>query len=186
MINDLRDQLNQMQSLTSEKSAFMDFEEIMPANELNDYINLQKEIKRLQDDNRFLYNENQSLKDNQKTMSSVASGSAGGSSSTGKTNENLIKELNMLKERLKTDKDKHQQEIISLGNNYNQKLNSIMESHKLEIEKLSGRDDGWKDDGWSTLGIWFRMVSVEWLGLKRLNWSSFFIKTMNLNRSSPK
>jgi hypothetical protein len=109
---------------------------------------LQKEIKRLQDDNRFLLGENQRLQANQRS---------GSAASLDKSTDELAKELSILKERMKTDKDKHQQEIISLSNNYNQKLNSMLDNHRLEVEKLSresakNRDDGWKDDGWSTLG----------------------------------
>ncbi len=47
---------------TYQKSALMeDFEEISPQNEFSDYINLQKEIKRLNEENRFFMSENKQL-----------------------------------------------------------------------------------------------------------------------------
>ncbi len=47
---------------TYQKSALMeDFEEISPQNEFSEYINLQKEIKRLNEENRFLVGENRQL-----------------------------------------------------------------------------------------------------------------------------
>ena len=72
VISDLRKQLNLMQHSKSElietsssynqKSAFMEeFEELMPSSELNDYINLQKEIKRLNEENFHLSTENKEL-----------------------------------------------------------------------------------------------------------------------------
>ena len=71
MINDLRKQLNSMQNAKNElidtgsnyqKSAFMEeFEELMPSNELSDYINLQKEIKRLKEENFHVASENKEL-----------------------------------------------------------------------------------------------------------------------------
>ena len=45
-----------------QKSAFMEeFEEVLPSSELSDYINLQKEIKRLSEENFHLSTENKEL-----------------------------------------------------------------------------------------------------------------------------
>lgn len=70
---ELRKQLNTAQTNSSktnlidtntsyQKSAFMEeFEEVMPSSELGDYINLQKEIKRLNEENFHLSSENKEL-----------------------------------------------------------------------------------------------------------------------------
>jgi regulator of replication initiation timing len=70
---DLRRQLNSVQvsnksgdlidtNTVYQKSAFMEeFEEVMPSSELGDYINLQKEIKRLNEENFHLSSENKEL-----------------------------------------------------------------------------------------------------------------------------
>jgi hypothetical protein len=70
---DLRRQLNSVQvssksadlsdtNTVYQKSAFMEeFEEVMPSSELGDYINLQKEIKRLNEENSHLSSENKEL-----------------------------------------------------------------------------------------------------------------------------
>jgi len=70
---ELRKQLNSAQinsnknnlidtNTSYQKSAFMEeFEEVMPSSELGDYINLQKEIKRLNEENFHLSSENKEL-----------------------------------------------------------------------------------------------------------------------------
>ena len=50
------------------------------------------------------------------------------------TIENLKQELFVLKERLNTDKDKHQEEIIAIQNNYASKVDKQLKEKQNEVE----------------------------------------------------
>ena len=119
-----------------------EFEELMPSSDLNDYIHFQKEIKRLNEDNMHLSNENKQLLHKLKKFESNKSddfGSEGYMSEQQKqeyeiTIENLKQELFVLKERLNTDKDRHQEEIIAIQNNYASKVDKQLKEKQNEVE----------------------------------------------------
>jgi flagellar motility protein MotE (MotC chaperone) len=159
VIAELRQQVSNLQRITSDKSPFMDFEEIMPASELSDYIQLQKEIKRLQEDNRHLADENARLlserQDQVNSMRTINLDREIDESPQKERLDKLENEVRTLQNRLKLNKDKHEDEIIALQNNYRDKLNQIYETHNAEIVKLRDEKDellGWKAQEWNNIG----------------------------------
>lgn len=133
----------------------------MPASELSDYIQLQKEIKRLQEDNRHLIDENSKLLNERDQVNSMRTINLDKEIDESPQKERLDKlenEVRMLQNRLKLNKDKHEEEIIALQNNYRDKLNQIYENHNAEIVKLKEEKDelmGWKAQEWNNIGEGF-------------------------------
>ena len=131
----------------------------MPASELSDYIQLQKEIKRLQEDNRHLADENARLlserQDQVNSMRTINLDREIDESPQKERLDKLENEVRTLQNRLKLNKDKHEDEIIALQNNYRDKLNQIYETHNAEIVKLRDEKDellGWKAQEWNNIG----------------------------------
>lgn len=156
-INELRKQVNNLQEIKNnetfdvstnyQKSALMEeFEELMPPSpsELNDFIHLQREMKRLNEDNTHLRSENKQLisklkKFENKKSDLVESTSGSVVSNQQKieyesTIEDLKQEILKLKNRLETDKDNHQQEIIGIQNSYANKTEKQLKEKQNEIE----------------------------------------------------
>ncbi len=154
-INELRKQISNIQDSKNEssfdlalssnyqKSALMEeFEELMPSSDLNDYIHFQKEIKRLNEDNMHLSNENKHLLHKLKKFECNKTEdfeSEGYLSQQQKQEyeiaiENFKHEIFVLKDRLSTDKDKHQEEIIAIQNNYASKVDKQLKEKQNEIE----------------------------------------------------
>ncbi len=92
---------------TYQKSALMeDFEEISPQNEFSDYINLQKEIKRLNEENRFFMSENKQLTSRIKALESrpdTTSNSAEDNEAQRDLNEQRQRELEAMIDELKQE-----------------------------------------------------------------------------------
>lgn len=162
----------------------------MPTSEYSDYINLQKEIKRLSEDNVHLLSENKQLINKLKKYEkkSEAEDDAFGIESSFSIKqleyetqiENLKQEIYSLKARLQTDKDKHQEEIIGIQESYKEKLNSQLNDNQMEMELLRGRiaelenkliesetvavnkiSSNKSDDGWCLNGDELNLETVE-------------------------
>lgn len=131
----------------------------MPSSELNDYIQLQKEIKRLQEDNRHLVEENSRLlseRDQSALMRTINLDKEIDEIPQKENLEKLEKEVKMLNNRLKMNKEKHEEEIIALQNNYRDRLNQVYEAHNAEILKLKEEKEellGWKAQEWNNFGL---------------------------------
>lgn len=114
----------------------------MPQSELSDYINLQKEIKRLKEDNLHLLNENKQLLSKTRLLDMKSESNRSTELNVLKNdNDAMLETLNQqvaaLKSRLQTDKDRHQAEIIAIQDNYKTKLNE----KQVEIEMLQAQLD---------------------------------------------
>jgi predicted RNase H-like nuclease (RuvC/YqgF family) len=75
----------------------------MPSSDLNDYIHLQKEIKRLKEDNTHLMSENRDLLNKVKTLKLTSSGNAAGESSSSAADDDMVhdeKTINELKQEI--------------------------------------------------------------------------------------
>ncbi|RNA04179.1 Thyroid receptor-interacting 11, partial [Brachionus plicatilis] len=118
IIADLRNQLSQMETSNHgyQKSAFMEeYEEVMPSSDLNDFIYLDKELKRLKEDNLHLKNENQELLSKIKLKNKqIEETQAKDNDSLFEEKkieiENLKQEIFGLKKRLEMENDQHQQD----------------------------------------------------------------------------
>jgi hypothetical protein len=113
----------------------------MPQSELSDYINLQKEIKRLREDNLHLLNENKQLLSKARLLEMKNDSNLNNEQLNISRNEydsmvhTLNQQVSSLKSRLETDKDRHQAEIIALQDNYKTRLNE----KQVEVEMIEAQ-----------------------------------------------
>ncbi len=147
---------------------------------LHEFIHFQKEIKRLNEDNQHLMNENRDLIERVKNLESQSNSSSGFSFGDSLNAnqldyenkiEQLTHEINVniklekktdvsfksiknpiilngkgLKLRMQNDRDKHQDEIISIQNSYKQKINSQMEEKMQQLEEFRSRVEQLEND----------------------------------------
>ncbi len=118
------------------------FLEIMPQSELSDYINLQKEIKRLKEDNLHLLNENKQLLSKARLLDMKTESNRSSETNVSRNDydtmmESLNQQVAALKSRLEADKDRHQAEIIAIQDNYKTKLSE----KQVEIRMLQAQLD---------------------------------------------
>lgn len=135
---------------TYQKSALMeDFEELVPQNEFSDYIQLQKEIKRLNEDNQHFINENKLLMNRIKLLEAKADTNINDISTNNLQSEFESKQRQLeitvdeqkqeifgLQNRLEVDKDKHQQEIIAIQESYKDRTSTQLNEYMIENASL--------------------------------------------------
>lgn len=143
----------------------------MPQNEFSDYIQLQKEIKRLNQDNEHFMSENRQMLARIKQLENKAE-----SSEADKTGEataqdmmaNSIRDLNEqigeLQRRLEAEKDRGQEAVVAIQQSYKDKARELSEENaalKQQLAQLqaahadnidikissSKSDDGWQING---------------------------------------
>lgn len=111
----------------------------MPSSDLNDYIYLEKELKRLKEDNLHLKNENQELLSKIKLKNTQIEEARDTDRLFEEKNfeiENLKQEIYGLKKRLEMEKDQYKQDLIGAENSFQNKINDQFAEKNFEIEQL--------------------------------------------------
>ncbi|CAF0712604.1 unnamed protein product [Brachionus calyciflorus] len=167
LIAELRSQINLLENSRNndlthgggyQKSAFMEeYEEVMPSSDLNDYIHLDKEIKRLKEDILYLQNENQDLlakiklKNEQLERANSSERNQNVINEKNSQIESLKQEIEELKNRIQNDFNKHQNDMNELQNSFTDRINLEIEGKqheieglKIELEKVKSEFDSFK------------------------------------------
>lgn len=148
--------------------------ELVPQNEFSDYIQLQKEIKRLNEDNEHFMSENRQLLARIKQMEPGALDS--GESTAQDMMANSIRDLNEqiseLQRRLEAEKDRGQEAVIAIQQSYKDRQreqsdeNQAIRQQLVELQaKLAAQaaaaesidikiSSSRSDDGWQINGEW--------------------------------
>lgn len=148
--------------------------ELVPQNEFSDYIQLQKEIKRLNQDNEHFMSENGQLLARIKQMEQGAldSGESTAQDMMANSIRHLNEQISELQRRLETEKDRAQEEVIAIQQSYKDKLREQSDENqairqqlvelqaKLEAQAAAAESIDIKisssksDDGWQINGGW--------------------------------
>lgn len=127
----------------------------MPCSDLNDFIYLDKELKRLKEDNLLLKNENQELlskiklKNIQIEEAKIKDKDRAFEEKKIEI-EKLKEEIIRLKKQIEIEKDQHQQDLINTQNNFQDKICDYVAENKIEnkieIDQLKNEIEMYKKE----------------------------------------